>query len=291
MFTPDQYQLVDFGEGRRLERFGNLLLDRPAPAVEGLAKSDRQLWNTATARFERGDGDAGRWQSSHELPEKWHVGHGSLTLELKLTQLGQVGLFPEQAENWDWIGQQASRKRESDAPLRVLNLFAYTGGSTLAAACAGAEVTHVDAARNIVAWARHNAELSGLASAPIHWIVEDAAKFVKREIRRGNRYDAVILDPPSYGHGARGEVWRLANDLPHLLELCGELTAGRRQFILMTCHTPDFGPSRLRRMMVEALGPAEPGHLAAHELTIEAANGREFPCGVAVRLESGQWSL
>ena len=143
------------------------------------------------------------------------------------------------------------------APLRVLNLFAYTGGSTLAAAQAGAEVVHVDAAANLIAWARRNAALSGLAAAPVRWIAEDAMKFVKRELRRGQGYDAVILDPPSYGHGAHGEIWRLARHLPRLLELCGQLTLGRRRFMLLTCHTPGFEPARLERMVAAALG-AEP---------------------------------
>ena len=168
---------------------------------------------------------------------------GRCVLELKRTNFGHLGLFPEQAANWPWIAEQVA----SAPAMRVLNLFAYTGGSTLAAAAAGAEVVHVDAAKNIVAWARRNAALSGLADAPIHWIAEDALKFVKRELRRENRYDAVILDPPSYGHGAHGEVWRLSQHLPRLLELCGQLTAGRRRFMLLTCHTPDFEPARLAR--------------------------------------------
>ena len=167
----------------------------------------------------------------------------------------------------------------------MLNLFAYTGGSTLAAAAAGAEVVHVDAARNIVAWARRNAELCGLAEAPIRWIAEDAMKFVKRELKRGNHYDAVILDPPSYGHGPRGEVWRLSKHLPRLLAMCGQLTAGRRQFMLLTCHTPGFPPARLREMMAEALGEEDRGAVSARELTIRAATGRELPSGVAVRWE------
>jgi len=279
MFTPDQYQLLDFGRVRRLERFGPVILDRPCPAVEHAAQSDPAAWATADARFDRGGGEEGQWTLHRELPERWTIAHGSLRLELKRTPQGQVGMFPEQAENWDWIAQQVSR----GTPLSVLNLFAYTGGSTLAAAGAGAEVAHVDAARNMVAWARRNAELSGMAESPIRWIADDATKFVKRQLRRGNGYDAVILDPPSYGHGARGEVWRLSLHLGRLLGLCGQLTAGRRRFMLLTCHTPGFGPARLRQMMVEALGESDPGEVSAGPLAIRSADGRELPSGTVVR--------
>ena len=170
--------------------------------------------------------------------------------------------------------------------MKVFNLFAYTGGSTLAAAAAGAEVVHVDAAKNIVAWARRNAELSGLGDAPIRWIAEDAMKFVKRELKRGNRYDAVILDPPSYGHGPQGEVWRLSKHLPRLLSLCHELTAGRPEFMLLTCHTPGYGPDTLREMMLEAFGSE--GIVSAGALTIRSAAGRMLPSGAVVRWKREQ---
>ena len=220
-------------------------------------RANPDLWTQADARFEGRDEQRGQWTDRRELPERWTVAHGPLRFELKRTEFGHLGLFPEQAENWDWIARAAVRQRgrlarmlragETPALREVLNLFAYTGGSTLAAAAAGAEVVHVDAAKNVVAWARRNAELSGLADAPIRWIAEDAMKFVKRELKRGNRYDAVILDPPSYGHGPHGEVWRLSKHLPRLLDLCAELTAGRPQFMLLTCHTPGYDAERARR--------------------------------------------
>lgn len=311
MFPSDQYHLLDFGDGRRLERFGPLVLDRPCPAAEGVARSEPAIWEQVDARFERTDDEQGQWICRRELPERWTINHGSMVLELKRTDFGHLGVFPEQADNWEWIESTLARSASkggnsqqlrsaptsclnSPAPslqpftpslaLRasVLNLFAYTGGSTLAAAVAGAEVVHVDAAKNIVAWARRNAGLSGLAEAPIRWIAEDAMKFAKRELRRGNRYDAVILDPPSYGHGLHGEVWRVSTHLPRLLKLCGELTAGRRQFMLLTCHTPGFGPGRLRDMMIEALGESDTGTVTARQLTLRAATGRELPSGVVV---------
>ena len=325
MFVPDDYQLLDFGDGRRLERFGEITLDRPCPAAEAIQRADAELWTQADAHFDGREEQRGEWCDRRELPERWIVAHGSLRFELKRTEFGHLGLFPEQAENWDWIAEQCrlsasqaamesqtkaiagsqrlpecSEIRErapgvvssrlfprdtspspAEHPLKVLNLFAYTGGSTLAAAAAGAEVVHVDAAKNIVAWARRNAEFSGLAESPIHWIVEDALKFAKREARRGSRYDAVILDPPSYGHGPHGEQWQLSKHLPRLLDLCAELTAGRPRFMLLTCHTPGYDAESLGEMMLDALGGK--GSVSGGPLTIRSTAGRALPSGVVVR--------
>jgi len=219
----DQYELIDFGRGRRLERFGAILLDRPWPAVERHEPNRPEDWERADARFEGPRAGRGRWVARRTLPETWTIELASLRFQLKPTPWGQVGVFPEQRANWQWIARQFGAQAHAGVPagaagpaeseprrLRLLNLFAYTGGSTLAAAAQGAEVVHVDAAANIVAWARRNAALSALEEHPIRWIVEDAQKFVRRELRRGNQYDGVILDPPSYGHGAHGEVWRTA---------------------------------------------------------------------------------
>jgi 23S rRNA (cytosine1962-C5)-methyltransferase len=298
MFDAKHYQLLDFGDGRRLERFGALVLDRPCPAAEGVAKAEPALWQKADARFVRTEGKEGEWVADRPLPERWTVTHDAVVLELKRTEFGHLGLFPEQAATWDWLAEQLRRVRETHQqpggmpethpsastagapPLEILNLFAYTGGSTLAAAAAGAAVVHVDAARNVVDWARRNAELSGLADAPVRWIAEDALKLVKRELKRGNRYDAVILDPPSYGHGPRGEVWRLSKHLGRLLEMSAELTAGRRRFVLLTCHTPKFGPARLKGLLADALGP---GRITAEPMTLRTAAGRELQSGVVAR--------
>ena len=240
---------------------------------------EEAAWQNADAYFQRTGDEDGRWASSNKMPERWTIAHGAFQLELKLSPFGHVGVFAEQAANWDWIAQQVQASPE---PLKVLNLFAYTGGSTLAAAAAGAEVVHVDAAKNTVAWARRNAELSGLADAPIRWIAEDAVKFVQREVKRGNAYDAVILDPPSYGHGPHGEVWRLAEHLPPLLSLCGRLTAGRRRFMLLTCHTPGFGPAELGKMLSESLDDSA-GRVRAEAMSLRAATGRLLPSGVAAK--------
>jgi 23S rRNA (cytosine1962-C5)-methyltransferase len=286
MFESMHYQLLDFGDGRRLERFGTLILDRPCPAAEAVRRISPALWPTADARFDRADVEQGQWTLRGESSPTWTIAHGRLSLELKRTDFGHVGVFPEQAENWEWIAEQVARRGSGRSwPAKVLNLFAYTGASTLAAAAAGAEVTHIDAARNIVAWARRNAELSGLSAAPVRWIAEDAMKFVQREVRRGNRYDAVILDPPSYGHGAHGEVWRLAEHLPELLAVCAELTAPRPRFVLLTCHTPGFSPARLRELLVDAFG-LQQDEIAAAPLVLSTPAGRELPSGTMARAAS-----
>ena len=284
MFDSNQYQLLDFGEGRRLERFGPLVIDRPCPAAESLRPAATEIWPAADARFERLEAEQGQWMLRGHPASKWTIAHGPMTFELKRTDFGHVGLFPEQADNWDWIAEQVRRSTiHASSLMKVLNLFAYTGGSTLAAAAAGAAVTHVERARNVVAWARRNARLSDLDAAPIRWIAEDAVKFANRELRRGNRYDAVILDPPSYGHGPQGEVWRLADDLPGLLALCAELTAGRPQFMLLTCHTPGFSSNRLLEMLTAAFGSTPPERIEAKPLALIAATGQTLPSGEVAR--------
>jgi 23S rRNA (cytosine1962-C5)-methyltransferase len=287
MFTSDQYQLLDFGRGRRLERFGDVVLDRPCPAAENFQQAQPSLWAQADARFEGRAEERGQWTDRRELPTRWAIIHDGWRLELKRTDFGHLGIFPEQAENWDWIRQSVSMEKDLDGESpKVLNLFAYTGGSTVASAVAGAEVVHLDAAKNIVAWARRNAEISELGGAPIRWIHEDALKFVKRELRRGNHYNAVILDPPSYGHGAHGEVWRVSKHLPRLLAYCRELTADRLHFLLLTCHTPGYNADQLVEMLDEA-GFSQSGSLEAKPLTIRTIEGRLLPCGVVVRWRRG----
>ena len=279
---PAMYQLLDFGEGRKLEQFGPLQLDRPCPGSERIARSDPRLWKSADARFVGASANAGQWQSAAALPPRWTVQFGTVAMELKRCESGHVGVFPEQVRNWDWL---AARIAAAGEPLRVLNLFAYTGGSTLACAAAGAEVTHVDSARNVVAWARRNAEISGLANAAIRWIGEDALKFARREVRRGSRYDAVILDPPSYGHGPQGEVWRLSRDLPRLLALCAELTAGRCRFLLLTCHTPGYDPPHLEAMLRESFSPGSLDRIDSHIMLLRAATGEDLAGGVAAQCQ------
>jgi 23S rRNA (cytosine1962-C5)-methyltransferase len=291
------YELLDFGDGRKLERFGDVVLDRPSPAAKGAPRERAEAWGAAAAKFHiariRGaPNGSGRWTPAEKSwrPSKWEFTYKQSKLEFRLAlnalQSGQVGVFPEQRENWDWIARQVLRAKppaEMGGLLRVLNLFAYTGGSTLAAAAAGAEVVHVDAARSIVGRARRNASLSGLAEQPNRWIVEDATKFCRREIKRGNLYDAVILDPPTYGHGPKGEPWKIGEHLLPLLELCGELTAESRAFVLLTCHSPGIGTAELSAYLSEGIF----GHCGqppkAGELFLETSDGRRLPSGVFAR--------
>ena len=293
MFAAGQYELLDFGEGRKLERFCQYILDRPAPAADGIKRAAPKLWSGAAARFEmRGNRSLqsspqrGQWIVLKKMPETWSIGHQQTKFELKLTNFGHVGIFPEQAEDWDWISEQSRRATplQPGKPLRVLNLFAYTGGSTLAAAAAGAEVTHVDAARNVVAWARRNAEFSGLSPAPIRWIADDAVKFAARELKRGKQYDAIILDPPSYGHGAKGEAWKLDEQLPELLDVCHNLTGPQPRFVLLTCHAPDYDPRRLAECLVTADFAQSVKRVEAGDLFLATAKGRRLPAGMFARI-------
>ena len=283
MFSPDMYQLLDFGDGRRLERFGPWCLDRPSPSAEPIARNDPRLWLTADARFDRAEGQEGRWRDRHALPARWTIRHERITLELKRTEVGHLGLFPEQAACWDWIARQVGESQRGMERLRVLNLFAYTGGSTLTAAAAGAGGHPCGFGSQRGGLGSPQRRAFRPRSGPNPLDQRGRPQIQRREVKRGRQYDAVILDPPSYGHGPKGEVWRLEHDLPELLELCGLLTAERRRFVLLTCHTPEFGPERLAHLLNEALDGGEPGTIEAGELTIPAASGRVLPSGVVVR--------
>jgi 23S rRNA (cytosine1962-C5)-methyltransferase len=298
LFSADQYTLLDFGDGRKLERFGTVVLDRPSPPAANVRCVHPELWITAKARFVASRaaggslGQKGRWAAlSHPL-EAWAVKHPPLVLELRLTEFGHVGVFPEQAENWGWIAGQVRRLRDSSSAStkttqtrpRVLNLFAYTGASTLAAAAAGAEVVQIDASRSTVGWARRNAQLSGLPDAPIRWIVEDASRFVTREIKRANRYHGIILDPPSYGHGPKGSVWQIERDLPNLLESCGTLLADGAGFLLLSCHSPGIRAQDLEKLLLKAIRSAAPGDTECSDLALTADDGRRLNSGVSAKL-------
>jgi 23S rRNA (cytosine1962-C5)-methyltransferase len=237
------YELIDFGRGRKLERFGSFLLDRPAPAAT-TARHDAAAWRQAHARYEGDRTGEGAWVRLADVPQRWSIRYRQLSFELRLTRSGQIGLFPEQAANWEWIADQADGSSH-----RVLNLFAYTGAGTLVAAAAGARVVHVDASRSSVAWARRNAALSGLENHPIRWIPEDATRFVARECRRGNRYHGIVLDPPTYGHGPRGQPWKLEGDLAPLLENCIQLLAPDRAWVLLSCHTSGWTTDTMQNLV------------------------------------------
>ncbi|HEY1784764.1 MAG TPA: class I SAM-dependent methyltransferase [Pirellulales bacterium] len=282
MFSASEYQLVDFGAGRKLERFGPYLIDRPAPGAASVVPADPAAWPAAVARYDRGTAAEGRWTVSAELPPTWSVRWQQLVFELKLTEFGHLGVFPEHAGSWPWLVEQIAR---AGRELTVLNLFAYTGGATLAMAAAGARVVHVDSARSSVSWARRNAEQSGMSAAPIRWIVEDAPKFVRRELARGNRYDAVVLDPPSYGHGPKGEPWKFDVGAAALVRDCFELARDRLQFVLLSCHTPGFSAREAHDLFVAAAAGAA-GRVTVAPVELSSMVGRRLPCGIAARWET-----
>ena len=278
------YELIDAGDGRRLERFGELVVDRPAPTAD-MPPRDPAAWAGSDLRFDRYVG----WTALAEGdPQPWIVDDADLRFELRPTDTGQVGLFPEQAPNRAWVRDAVARLGESP---QILNLFAFTGAMTLSAAAVGASVTHVDGSRPTVAWARRNAALSGLADRPIRWIVDDVERFVAREQRRERRYDAVILDPPSYGHGGRGgrggsSNWRLEERLEGLLARCASLTGGDPALVVLSAHTPGFGPDRLAGELASAFGRSE-RDVDAGELGIRARSGAHLRLGAYARIIRG----
>jgi 23S rRNA (cytosine1962-C5)-methyltransferase len=285
MDPADAYELLDAGAGRRLERFGALVLDRPAPGATAPPRRDPTAWGAASARFERRPGASeGGWTSAEAIPERWTIAIEGVSLELRPTPAGQVGLFPEHRDVARWAGDQAiAAGRTLGRPAAVLNLFAYTGLATLLLARAGAHVAHVDASRPAVAWARRNAALSGLEDRPIRWLVEDAARFVAREVRRRRRYDGVVLDPPTYGHGPGGAAWRLEDDLGPLLAGIRPLLAGAATFVACTAHATGLAPDVLDRLLREGLDLGS-RPIDVRELVLVAASGARLPTGWAALL-------
>lgn len=280
MDRNDRYELLDAGDGRRLERFGRFIVDRPAPMAESI-RLDPDAWSSADLRFDRYRGWSGP-AAEFADPEPWQLGEHGLTFELRPTDAGQLGYFPEQASNRAWVRATIASLDRPD----VLNLFAYTGGMTLGAAIAGASVTHVDGSRPAVAWARRNAGLSGLADRPVRWIVDDAEAFVAREMRRERRYDAVVLDPPSYGHGAGGRSWRLEERLTDLLAACASATTSDPAFAILTAHTPGFGPDRLAAELASAFG-RRAADIEMGELGLQARSGARLRLGAFARMIRG----
>ena len=270
--NDDGYALIDAGDGRRLERFGSRVVDRPAPSAADTQRgAGQEAWIAADLRFARDHG----WTADDQAP--WTIAIDGLTVELRPTAAGQLGLFPEHALAWPWLRDRLAQKPGAE----VLHLFAYTGVTTLALAAAGARVTHVDASRPAVAWARRNAELSGLADRPIRWIVDDALTYVRREERRGRHYTGIVLDPPSFGHGPTGTRWELDDALPVLLAACARVAAPEA-FVLLTAHTPELAAGDLSTALEVAFGiPAE---LESGDLELVADSGAVLPLGIAARM-------
>lgn len=268
---PGGYTLLDSGHGEKLEQFGPYRLRRPCAQAIWTPSLPASAWADVDAAFDRHDGQ--RWHGRQALPDRWQVAIDGIRFHLSGTDFGHLGVFPEQRDQWRWIGARARHLGEHRRrPAQILNLFAYSGGSTLAAALAGAEACHVDAAQGMVAWARDNAALNGLSAHPIRWLVEDVRKFLARELRRGRRYDGILLDPPSFGRGNRGEVYKIERDLPQTLADCAALLSPDADFLLLSAHTPGLTPTILGNLLHRAL-PGRPGQVATGEMLLQGHPG------------------
>ena len=274
------YQLLDAGNGAKLEQVGLYRLVRPAPQALWHPSYPLEVWDTAVAWYHRQSSGGGTWTYTSKLPPTWVVTYCDLTLKVRLTDFGHLGFFAEHGPHWQWLHQYV---QDAKRPIRLLNAFAYTGGMSLAAAAAGASVVHLDAAEGMVIWARDNAQLSGLAEARIRWVVEDVTKFLTREVRRGNKYDAIVLDPPSFGRGSKGEVWKLERDLPALLDLCRQVLSDEPLCVLLSAHTPGVTPLVLTHLLTDMLENHR-GLLTSMEMVIPHSDGtRVLPSGALAR--------
>ena len=276
------YELLDCSRGEKLERWDKVWLVRPDPQVIWDTPRTNRHWENKNARYIRSETGGGTWEKG-SLPENWDMHYGDLTFRVKPMNFKHTGLFPEQAANWDWVMDQI---RHAGRPVRVLNLFAYTGAATVACLKAGAEVCHVDAAKGMVAWAKENAAASGVSDRPVRWIVDDCQKFVEREIRRGRKYDALIMDPPSYGRGPSGEIWKLEQNLWPFVSLCAGVLSDTPLFVLINSYTTGLSPSVLSYVSCCVFGKRFGGHAESRELCLPVTeSGLYLPCGASCRYE------
>lgn len=274
------YEVIDTSKGEKLERWGKYILLRPDPQVLWDTPKKNPAWKHLNAHYHRSKKGGGEWEF-FDLPEQWSIHYHDLTFHLKPFSFKHTGLFPEQAANWDWFSDLI---KNANRPVKVLNLFAYTGGATCAAAKAGASVTHVDASKGMVTWAKENAQASGLADAPIRWIVDDCVKFVEREIRRGNHYDAIIMDPPSYGRGPKGEIWKIEEKIHPFIALCEKLLSDDPLFFLVNSYTTGLAPAVLTYLISTEVITKHGGTVTSDEIGLPvSSNGLILPCGAAGR--------
>ena len=286
MFTASNwqdYEVIDTGDGEKLERWEKIILRRPDPQAIW-PKQRPELWTRADAHYHRSTKGGGEWEFFKRLPERWTVKYGELSFYVRPTGFKHTGLFPEQAVNWDWM---AALIREAGRPVRVLNLFGYTGGATISCAAAGAKVTHVDAAKGMVQWAGENRKLSGIDETRVRWIVDDALKFVQREARRGNVYEGILMDPPSYGRGPGGEVWKLENELFGLVSNSAKLLSEKPLFMLINSYTTGLQPAVLNNMLTMTAARGRGGVVSADEIVLPVTEGGVLPCGASGRWERG----
>ena len=284
----NDYEVLDTSAGEKLERWGNYILVRPDPQVIWNTPHKVREWKQKNGHYHRSNKGGGQWEFFN-LPEQWEISYGNLKFHLKPFHFKHTGLFPEQAVNWEWSGNliREAKKQNPGKEIKVLNLFAYTGGATVACADAGAAVTHVDASKGMVTWAKENAAASRLANAPIRYLVDDCVKFVEREIRRGNHYDAIIMDPPSYGRGPKGEIWKIEEKIFPLVQLCTKVLADKPLFFLINSYTTGLQPAVLSYMLNLELKSRFGGTVEADEigLPVRGKQGLVLPCGA-----SGRWS-
>lgn len=274
------YEVIDTSSGEKLERWGDYLLVRPDPQVIWNTPKTHRGWKKMHGHYHRSSKGGGEWEF-FGLPKEWTIRYGELKFHLKPFSFKHTGLFPEQAVNWDWF---SALIRNAGRPIKVLNLFAYTGGATIAAAKAGASVTHVDASKGMVSWAKENAVSSGLSEAPVRWLVDDCVKFVEREIRRGNKYDAVILDPPSYGRGPGGEIWKMEESIFPFLTRVSEILSDAPLFVLLNSYTTGLQPAVLSYMMHTVFAPRFGGRIEAEEIGLPVTESSlVLPCGASGR--------
>lgn len=274
------YELIDCSEGERLERWGKYILIRPDPQVIWSTPKTNGLWYNADARYIRSSSGGGSWDVYKKLPDVWQIGYSELKFNIKPMSFKHTGIFPEQAVNWDMTARVIADAHRND--IKMLNLFAYTGGATVSAMNAGATVTHVDASKGMVQWAKENAESSGVSDRPVRWLVDDCKKFVEREIRRGNRYDIIIMDPPSYGRGPGGEVWKLENEVYSLCGLCAKLLSDDALLFLINSYTTGLSPSVMSYILGSLIVPQHGGKVSADEIGLPVTDsGLVLPSGAS----------
>ncbi len=281
--------MLDTVDGERLERWGEILLIRPDPQIIWSGEKQDPLWRSAHARYRRSSSGGGSWEAYQKLPDVWKIHWQGLTFRLKPMGFKHTGIFPEQAVNWDFAMERirAAKAENSGRPIKVLNLFGYTGAATLACMRAGAAVTHVDASKGMVQWAKENAEVSGLSDRPVRWLVDDCVKFVQREQRRGNTYDGIIMDPPSYGRGPGGEVWKLEEQLYSLVEMCLPILSERALFFLLNSYTTGLSPAVMEYLLGTLLQKKLGGQVSSDEIGLPVTStGLVLPCGSTAIWES-----
>ena len=276
----DDYELIDTSCGEKLERWKDIILIRPDPQIIWNTERVNPLWHNAHARYHRSSSGGGSWERYKSVPDVWTVKYRDLQFNLKPMGFKHTGLFPEQAVNWDLMSEMIDRRVRNGKEVKVLNLFGYTGAATLACAAAGASVTHVDASKGMVLWAKDNAVASRLADKPIRWLVDDCKKFVLREIRRGNKYDGIVMDPPSYGRGPGGEVWKIEEQLWDLLTICNQILTDEPLFFLLNSYTTGLSPSVMKYMLASVIAKGRGGSVTCDEIGLPVTDsGLVLPCG------------